>query len=113
MAKFRVNSLTGRPFRRNGITFGGVPIVVDSDAPPDGGAPWTEAQIANLKSAAAGGIKAGAALHVEEISGAGGKASGDLKPPEPGTPEEALVAAAVDGADAPSESHHRGRGRNR
>lgn len=57
--RLRVNSLTGRTFRRNGIAFTGAPVVIDTAE-----LGWTAAQVAELHATAAG---PGAALHVEDI----------------------------------------------
>jgi hypothetical protein len=85
MAKLRVNSLTGKPFRRNGVTFTGVPQVVDTTA-----LGWTDQMVAELRGAATG---PGRALHVEDTEAG--------KSPEPGTPVEAVVAAKADGETLP------------
>lgn len=84
MPKFRVNSITGKDFRRNGITFTGAPQVVDTDK-----LGWTEEQLKNLRSAGEGGANAGAALHVEPL---------DVPP---GTPAEAVAAAHAAGVSLP------------
>ncbi len=84
MAKFRVNSLTGKPFRRNGLEFTGAPRVIDTAQ-----LGWTDQQVAELRSAAEGGTRAGAALHVE-----------DLDVPA-GTPAEAVAAAHAAGTSLP------------
>lgn len=64
--RLRVNSLTGRTFRRNGINFTGAPVVVDTAE-----LGWTDKQVAELTASATG---PGRALHVENI---------DAPPPAP------------------------------
>lgn len=98
MARLKVHSKMGRPFRRNGISWETSPRTIDTAK-----LGWTAAQVA--------AIKADAALHVEDLDGGGDSGTGDLKPPEPGTPEEAITAAVVAGESLPGadEPHPRGR----
>lgn len=92
MPKFRVNSILGKDFRRNGVTFTGSPVDIDTDE-----LHWTPEQVENLRSA--GGEKAqGAALSVIEIDDGGKPVKAKAKA---GTPAEAVAAANAAGVSLP------------
>lgn len=86
--RFKVHTKTGRAFRRNGQTFTPEPQTVDGEK-----LGWTPAQIQALLT--------DPSLYVEDLDGPAKGEPVSLKPPEPGTPEEALVAAAVAGEPLP------------
>lgn len=102
MPNFRVNSILGGNFRRNGITFTGAPTEIDTetvewiDAQGQKQVGWSPDKVANLISAH-GSKDDGAALHVEPLDAAA-KA---LMPPKAGTPAEAVAAANAAGVSLP------------